>query len=630
MAALAGRIPRNRACVKHGPRKGGLPPPLGPHQSVKNKPVPFLKKGDPATAKRNPLAEAMSVDSYGQAAKLEQVVDDLPVKLAPKVSSPPASSSGGDGGGTVQEWRPRWQYGEDDTFILAGLYNLLGNAQLMWPVGRRFRPDPSYNGDGLCPPQPDSMLCVINNVYDLEEARQDYLRRTSNSIESSYGRQYRLHLMREGKEVSDEPVVVGSTEPAANEQDNPPWDDEHEVELHEMLRGAANEEEHGYPPRNKEDEKLVEMYQHPSRVSMSLVYDKAVELSRHSIASLEDNGDVVVSLEFYCNNNAIHKDVRMDEVTFNTCLDRVCKSESNFVLDSRGNLMLSDMAVDELLTLAHLEQTETGIFDVHAEQDSFREQWGLKNVRPGYQDRSEIRLETVADYWSWGVIVITGEMRPGFQALLDAEKRINSRPHPEVVAHRDWMYRKYWYNMYREDESFRTRYNSCEFNRERWNESNGYGWNEAMEARKLDFIASTKVKATFKDVVKDTTSRVTGKVRSWYQRYQQWMDSPTLSIPLPGTSQLDDEGEETDDGSPVEGTAEVLTDRVQRSGTTHGEWGDFSLINPEKPVERADDGKFIQQMWELSQNEDLYTETGIFLGHQTGEIVSTDGTPLTK
>jgi hypothetical protein len=137
-------------------------PPLGPALNRKGK-----EKGVPLTRlrqQRTGIAEAVA-----KAVQFKQPT--LPVVLPFKMVE--ASATGGQppSGSDKEGWRPRWnnKWGEGIPF-LGAVWNLLANAELMTPIGRRFIPNPEYSGNGLSPPQKEPQVCYIDNVLPFDQA----------------------------------------------------------------------------------------------------------------------------------------------------------------------------------------------------------------------------------------------------------------------------------------------------------------------------------------------------------------------------------------------------------------------------------------------------------------------------
>lgn len=102
--------------------------------------------------------------------------------LAKVIAFPPTNgASGGSTGGPTVWAGPKWNW-EFGGGVAA--WNLLANAELMTPIGRKFVPDPEYEGDGWTPPQKDPKACYFDNVVDLAAARLEYERRTFHSERS--------------------------------------------------------------------------------------------------------------------------------------------------------------------------------------------------------------------------------------------------------------------------------------------------------------------------------------------------------------------------------------------------------------------------------------------------------------
>lgn len=166
-------------------------PPLGPDLRLyKEKPQPVTRLKVP----RNQLAEAVALPVRLDV-NAEQVIHKL------KLMKSAAPSGGGTSGGDKEGWRPRWNNSWGDGIAW---WNLLANAELMTPVGRRFIPDPHYQGDGLSPPQRDPLVYYINNVIPWDHALLE-AREKANKATLHSQRQRAQH-----KELKEKPPDNGS------------------------------------------------------------------------------------------------------------------------------------------------------------------------------------------------------------------------------------------------------------------------------------------------------------------------------------------------------------------------------------------------------------------------------------
>lgn len=164
--------------TEHGPDQRGLPPPLGPalHKQVKAKVLQFpnVVKDD----NLNPLLKGLRASLPARSLSDLEFACEYRIIQA-RAQSKSSSSGSGSGGG--KEWRPSWNkdYGGG-----IALWNLLANAELMTPVGRKFIPNPRYNGNGLSPPQKDPLATHFNNVVELSEVRTKAVEKTLHSERS--------------------------------------------------------------------------------------------------------------------------------------------------------------------------------------------------------------------------------------------------------------------------------------------------------------------------------------------------------------------------------------------------------------------------------------------------------------
>ena len=164
--------------TEHGPDQRGLPPPLGPalHKQVKAKVLQFpnVVKDD----NLNPILKGLRASLPARSLSDLEFACEYRIIQA-RAQSKSSSSGSGSGGG--KEWRPSWNknYGGG-----IALWNLLANAELMTPVGRKFIPNPRYNGNGLSPPQKDPLATHFNNVVELSEVRAKAVEKTLHSERS--------------------------------------------------------------------------------------------------------------------------------------------------------------------------------------------------------------------------------------------------------------------------------------------------------------------------------------------------------------------------------------------------------------------------------------------------------------
>lgn len=161
--------------VKHGPDQRGLPPPLGPAPS-KGKKAEVLAFPNVATEDNlNPILKGLRANL--PARDLSDLEFACEYRILQAKANPEAAASG-NGGGGGKEWRPSWNKNFGGGIAL---WNLLANAELMTPIGRKFIPNPRYNGNGLSPPQKDPLATHFNNVVDLSEVRAKAVEKTRHS-----------------------------------------------------------------------------------------------------------------------------------------------------------------------------------------------------------------------------------------------------------------------------------------------------------------------------------------------------------------------------------------------------------------------------------------------------------------
>lgn len=122
---------------------------------------------------------------------------------------------GGGGGRRKGEYVMRWNH------KLGGgnaLYNLLANAYILTPIGRKFVPDPNYKGDGEVPPQKEPLATTFDPSlpYDraVEKAKARAIRKHSRSM-GSRGKSGHLRIVyRDGVPVDMQEVVPETVQPS--------------------------------------------------------------------------------------------------------------------------------------------------------------------------------------------------------------------------------------------------------------------------------------------------------------------------------------------------------------------------------------------------------------------------------
>lgn len=176
--------------------------------------LPPEQGGPPSSSDEAPVALARVKRFNGQAkSQLVTAIQEARVPIAPPVGftreqlefavTTQAKASASGGGGGNKEWRgPSWQFRLGYDGWLSALYNLLGNAELQTPMGRKFVPRPWYKGNGEPVPQRDPLYCAIDNTLSfgksVERSKREYNRRKYHSDRE---RQARLRPVDEGDQL---------------------------------------------------------------------------------------------------------------------------------------------------------------------------------------------------------------------------------------------------------------------------------------------------------------------------------------------------------------------------------------------------------------------------------------------
>ena len=193
----AARVQRDNVCKKHGPSARSRPPD-GPSGTVKLASGYRRKDGRYDTIQS--LSDRVTAAAVASRWDLSGIRDEY---LANTVATATTSNGGPSKGGGKEWLGPTWQFTEH-CGLYGALMNLLGNAELMTPIGKkreRFVPDPDYCGEGLSPPQHDHLHCAINNVLDLSKAL-DMAR--EKAVKATYHSQRgrTLHTVEDRKQAS--------------------------------------------------------------------------------------------------------------------------------------------------------------------------------------------------------------------------------------------------------------------------------------------------------------------------------------------------------------------------------------------------------------------------------------------
>lgn len=176
MAALARAAPRtirDQFFIRK-PQSQSLGPPATPVIPSNSKTFKYFKlKGSGPGKKSGRVASIVEPSKLGSASLDPKFFEPVQITVKQEV---PASNAGGNSVKGPEEWFPRWdmQFGEGCGYLSA-VFNLLHNAELMTPPGSIRKHggyvNTGWDGSDQCPPQPDSLICYVDNVHDLSEAK---------------------------------------------------------------------------------------------------------------------------------------------------------------------------------------------------------------------------------------------------------------------------------------------------------------------------------------------------------------------------------------------------------------------------------------------------------------------------
>lgn len=281
-------------------------------------------------------------------------------------------SSTGGGGGEDKTWYPSWTYDANQP----ALWNLLWNAEIMTPVGKRFTPEPEYKGNGLSPPQRPGLMCQVqwDNVVDFETAlvaaKQSAIAKSNHSARSrGYPNLLDEEYQRSFKVKQDTERIVQSFERDSYPRDwdrsadpsyfTREWRDSEELDISAFEMGgdfeawdeASNEEYYTTTLVGDTTDSHMSCLNISISAAMAFHQGKMFSLSYSTLASAE-NGEVWV----YRFDSDIHSDhyivKRMPELDFYYMLEEADShfSISDNVFSPDGDT-LTDWAVDQIFNL---------------------------------------------------------------------------------------------------------------------------------------------------------------------------------------------------------------------------------------------------------------------------------------
>lgn len=272
-------------------------------------------QGPPAGAKFKQRLVGVSTDPsvYAQFLVAQTIIDGNTVRVEyvepPKPASKPRSNgaSGGGSGGN-KEWSPswNWEFGKQAGPLVA-VFNLLANAELLTPVGRQFKPDSEYRGDGsVIPPQRSPHACHFDNVYDMEGAKLDYQSRTFHSKRSRGWPQN-----KSASHLDDDLPKLILVKPQQN--------DRLDISAFTSIREAANEGTvvHDSTEEMTEVDKFLSSF--PVDVAIKLQIRRSCAISQSMVVSLKPDKETVRVIITKPKNS--HTVLEMNEVEFLHQLD---------------------------------------------------------------------------------------------------------------------------------------------------------------------------------------------------------------------------------------------------------------------------------------------------------------------
>lgn len=592
--------------------------------------------------------------------------DDVPFDPAEE-----AHASGGDTpppkGDT--EWYPSWQFDSKEP----AWFNVMRNAYIMKPLGRKFIPDPAYNGTGECPlPQRTALHCEIkwNNVVSFEEARdeaeQAAQRKIDNSMRSRGGDLFTpITRKYAGPKSAGQPQISGPPAPSPATQQVPAANQETHLSSEEMGMGSTLAGDTADP----RDIHLQSLWYYPVNVALHLHSEGYARLSNSYWAWMK--GEEVYVGKNICEMYSV--ETRMDEMEFYYKLEDGC----DFLLpqDMVSPQYLADSAVEAIFdsipsaaTNGFLEYEAAELSRFHYQVECSRRNLAAINpLKVGlYFGLGRVIVLNDAypmNDWPtiWEIAIWEDEERDGLSAL-GVSRLEESAPLPPVaanekpVAHEDIDFTKIGAKLRLTEEPelwylkwLSSNQESVPVNRQHNVLPHYLGVINRQVEGSLKNLHRSLVKAICLDAGVTTTTpwvqevdlpppvkppgKIARKVSKFVKRASHWWNKPVL---FTGGKQEDEVSDEYDPNSDPRVIAAaqaaashiMLESAVARDDREAIQW----LQDPDRPVEEASSPEFVGRVIHAIQDEEeneLYSPAGIIIGKKSRfEQVNSGGSIL--
>lgn len=548
------------------------------------------------------------------------------------------------------EWYPTWQFDESEP----AWCNLLRNAYLMKPLGRKFRPDPSYNGKGECPtPQRTALHCAIrwNNVVPfedaLEEARSEAFMKTDNSMRSR-GSDALTPVTRDypGYESSGQPKIPKPQEPSDAVKQAPAANDNTHLSSEEMgykdstLSGDTDD------PR---DVQLQHLWYLSANVGLALYKDGFTALSNDYWAWVVGEQVCVGKLvsEMYT------VEVRMDEMEFYHRLETGC--DYLIPQDMVSPVLLTNEAVEVIF--GNLPSAPSNEFMTWSSTDLNRFHLMVETSRRNFKATDPMKSSYFNDEPTiWDIERWEQEEKDGLESL-GVSRSKEDQPSPvaanEKPVHENVDFTKIGARLRLTEEPDLWYLKWLWDNRESKPVDRSpdviphYLGNLRREVESVKDTHRLLVTAMFNGVsttpwLEDKplpppqpapTGKILRRANKFLKRTTHWLNKPVLTFGRQEEEQREIAPAPADDQRIIAASKaiaeQIMFESLVKKGDREAiEW----LQNPDRPIEEATSPEFVGKVMYAIQDENenlLYSPTGIILGKKSRlEQVNTGGNIL--
>lgn len=535
------------------------------------------------------------------------------------------------------EWYPTWEF---DTNELAWV-NLIRNAYIMKPLGRKFRPDPSYNGKGECPlPQRTALHCEIkwDNVVPfedaLEEARAEAFRKRDRSMRSRGGDSL-TPVTRDypGYESSGQPKIPEPPAPSDAVKQMPAANQETHLSPSEMgykdstLSGDTDD------PR---DVHLQSLWHFPVNVSMSLYAEGYARLSNSYWAWMKGEEICVGS----CISEMYNVETRMGEMDFYHDLENGC--DCLLPQDMVSPDYLTDEAVEAIFD--SIPSANTNEFLTWSTTDLNRFHLMVETSRRNHAAINPMKSSYFNDEPTiWDIERWEEEERLGLEALgVSREQEVHPSPVAanEKPVHEDIDFTKIgaklrlteepelWYLKWLSDnrESQAPNRNTTVIphylGNLRGKVDSVSTLHRALAIAIAEGVSTTPwVTASTEPTkpAKKPRQGVTRRVVKATRRFTHWLNKPVLTFGKQEAEQQEEIALAPADDERIIAASKAIAEQiifeslVKKDDREAIAW----LQNPDRPIEEASSPEFVGKVMHAIQDEDeklLYSPAGIIIG----------------